>query len=271
MEVFEAWGYARVITPVFECADVLERGLGARCARGGDPVRRAGHRRGRRAAARHHAADRAPRRDAHGRRAGADPALLRGRGHAARRARPASARSCRRASSSSMRREPRCATPRCSRSRRRRSRALGLPETRLDVGHVAPARVRARRCARSEARVQLAAALARKDRAGCASRRARCPTASRRSPRRSSTLWGPAQPTLDARARAAVARGVRAALDAATRGARGVRASSPSSRRRRHGRSRRSARLRLLHRHAVRRRTPAAHPMRCCAAAATTS
>jgi ATP phosphoribosyltransferase regulatory subunit len=29
MEVFEAWGYARIITPMFECADVLERGLGA--------------------------------------------------------------------------------------------------------------------------------------------------------------------------------------------------------------------------------------------------
>src|SRR3954471_13109448 len=28
MAVFEAWGYARIITPVFECADVLERGLG---------------------------------------------------------------------------------------------------------------------------------------------------------------------------------------------------------------------------------------------------
>ncbi|HEX4455602.1 MAG TPA: ATP phosphoribosyltransferase regulatory subunit [Kofleriaceae bacterium] len=28
MDVFEAWTYARVITPVFECADVLERGLG---------------------------------------------------------------------------------------------------------------------------------------------------------------------------------------------------------------------------------------------------
>lgn len=26
--VFEAWGYARIITPVFECADVLERGMG---------------------------------------------------------------------------------------------------------------------------------------------------------------------------------------------------------------------------------------------------
>ncbi|MBA3819951.1 MAG: ATP phosphoribosyltransferase regulatory subunit, partial [Deltaproteobacteria bacterium] len=28
LEVFEAWGYARLITPVFECADVLERGMG---------------------------------------------------------------------------------------------------------------------------------------------------------------------------------------------------------------------------------------------------
>lgn len=28
LEVFEAWGYARLITPVFEVADVLERGLG---------------------------------------------------------------------------------------------------------------------------------------------------------------------------------------------------------------------------------------------------
>src|ERR1041384_7990478 len=27
MAVFEAWGYARIVTPVFECADVLERGL----------------------------------------------------------------------------------------------------------------------------------------------------------------------------------------------------------------------------------------------------
>ncbi len=29
MTVFEAWGFARIITPVFEVADVLERGLGA--------------------------------------------------------------------------------------------------------------------------------------------------------------------------------------------------------------------------------------------------
>ncbi len=29
MDVFAAWGYARIITPMFECADVLERGLGA--------------------------------------------------------------------------------------------------------------------------------------------------------------------------------------------------------------------------------------------------
>src|SRR5215470_12014978 len=28
MGVFEAWGFARIVTPVFECADVLERGLG---------------------------------------------------------------------------------------------------------------------------------------------------------------------------------------------------------------------------------------------------
>jgi len=28
IDVFERWGYARIITPVFECADVLERGLG---------------------------------------------------------------------------------------------------------------------------------------------------------------------------------------------------------------------------------------------------
>src|SRR5688572_8471487 len=29
LAAFEAWGYARIITPVFEHADVLERGLGA--------------------------------------------------------------------------------------------------------------------------------------------------------------------------------------------------------------------------------------------------
>ena len=29
LAVFESWGYARIITPAYECADVLERGLGA--------------------------------------------------------------------------------------------------------------------------------------------------------------------------------------------------------------------------------------------------
>ncbi len=29
LAAFEAWGYARIVTPVYECADVLERGLGA--------------------------------------------------------------------------------------------------------------------------------------------------------------------------------------------------------------------------------------------------
>lgn len=29
LAVFESWGYARLITPAYECADVLERGLGA--------------------------------------------------------------------------------------------------------------------------------------------------------------------------------------------------------------------------------------------------
>jgi ATP phosphoribosyltransferase regulatory subunit len=29
LAVFEAWGYARIITPAYECADVLERGLGS--------------------------------------------------------------------------------------------------------------------------------------------------------------------------------------------------------------------------------------------------
>jgi ATP phosphoribosyltransferase regulatory subunit len=28
LAVFESWGYARIVTPMFECADVLERGLG---------------------------------------------------------------------------------------------------------------------------------------------------------------------------------------------------------------------------------------------------
>lgn len=29
LDTFESWGYQRIITPLFECADVLERGLGA--------------------------------------------------------------------------------------------------------------------------------------------------------------------------------------------------------------------------------------------------
>ncbi|MBZ0234832.1 MAG: ATP phosphoribosyltransferase regulatory subunit, partial [Deltaproteobacteria bacterium] len=39
----EAWGYTRLVTPVFECADVLERGLGADArARGRRRTRRPG-------------------------------------------------------------------------------------------------------------------------------------------------------------------------------------------------------------------------------------
>ena len=163
------------------------------------------------------------------------------------------------------------ATPRCSRSRRRRSAALELPETRLDVGHVAPARFVLDAAPDARRASALAAALARKDRAGVRARGARAAgRASRRSPRRSSTLWGPARG--DARARAARCRGPPTSRRARRlRAALAAFAELADRRRRRDDRSRRPARLRLLHRACGSPATRAARPMRCCAAAATTS
>ena len=87
MTVFEAWGYARIITPVFECADVLERGLGAGARAAAIRFVEPGT--GEVVALRPDITPQIARvvatRIAERRRA--DPPLLRGRGHAARRRR----------------------------------------------------------------------------------------------------------------------------------------------------------------------------------------
>ena len=253
LAVFEAWGYARIITPVFECADVLERGLGddARAA----AIRFVEPGTGEVVALRPDITPQIARVVATRMADVEGPIRLCYEGAVTRLAGERGQREILQAGIELID-APRArrATPRCSRSRPRRSPRPQLPETRLDVGHVAPARHVLGAAPDDDAR----AALAARARAQGSRRRARgaraLPAASRRSPRRSSTLWGPADATL-ARARALpwpadVARRARRSSHAVL-AAFAELADPPAPRA--VDRSRRPARLRLLHRRAVRR------------------
>jgi len=74
--------------------------------------------------------------------------------------------------------------------------ATGLPETRLDVGHVAPARSVLDAAPDPDARARLAAALARKDRAGLRAAARGLPAAIAPLAEALGALWGPADATL---------------------------------------------------------------------------
>jgi ATP phosphoribosyltransferase regulatory subunit len=74
---------------------------------------------------------------------------------------------------------------------------LELPETRIDVGHVAPAAFVLGMAHDDEARAQIAGALARKDRAGVRRAARALPEAVAPLAEALAGLWGPALPTLD--------------------------------------------------------------------------
>ena len=217
-----------------------------------DALRRAGHGRGRRAAARPDAAGGAPRRDAHARRAGTAPALLRGRGGAARRS--SGARSSRSGVELIDAPQPGGDLEVVALADAA-LRAVGVARCTLDLGHAARARARRSaalglddeatsgpaptRCAKNGAAPSRGAGGARRDRPTAASALPRC--------RRCT-----AAPRCSTRARALVDdAATHAALDELGACARASAQLGPASAA--HHRSRRGARLRLLHRHPLRR------------------
>ena len=151
--------------------------------------------------------------------------------------------------------------------------AAQLPETRIDVGHVAPARVRARGCARSRRRARRLAGGARaqgsRGPACGGARAARRRRAARRGARRRCGARRRRRSRAPGRCRGRAE--VAAALDELRRGARRVR------RARRSARAARSRSISAICAASTTtpacgsRATRAARPRRCCAAAATTS
>jgi len=214
MAVFDAWGYARIVTPVFECADVLERGLG------------------------------------HDARAAAIRFVEPGTGEVVA-LRPDITPQVARVVATRMAEIEGpirlCYEGAVTRLLGRLAGELGqcellqagielvdapepdgdaevlavaaaalaatqLPETRLDVGHVAPARYVLGAAPDADTRAQLAAALGRKDRAGVRSAARALPAAVAPLAEALVALWGPAEATLARAAQLAWPDDVRAAL-----------------------------------------------------------
>ena len=192
--VFEAWGYARIITPVFEHADVLERGLGgdARAA----AIRFVEPGTGEIVALR---PDITPQiaRVAATRLADVEgPIRLCYEGAVTRRAGELGQREILQAGIELID----AAEPEGDAEALAVAAAAlavtGLPETRLDVGHVAPARCVLDAAPTPEARAALAAALARKDRAGLRAAARGLPAEVAPLAEALGSLWGPAEATL---------------------------------------------------------------------------
>lgn len=214
MSVFEAWGYARIITPVFECADVLERGLG--------PAARAAALRFvepgtgeivalrpditpqiARVVATRLAEVEGPLRLCYegavhriSGRVGGDMAqreILQAGIELIEAGSPAGDAEVLAVAAAAL-------------------AAAQLPETRLDVGHVAPARHVLAAAPEGEARARLAGALARKDRAGLRAAARGLPGEAATLAEALGGLWGPAQQTLARAGELAWPAEVRAAL-----------------------------------------------------------
>jgi ATP phosphoribosyltransferase regulatory subunit len=192
--VFEAWGYARIITPVFEHADVLERGLGrdARAA----AIRFVEPGTGEIVALR---PDITPQiaRVAATRLADVEgPIRLCYEGAVTRRAGELGQREILQAGIELVDAPEPDGDAEVLAVAAAALAATGLPETRLDVGHVAPARCVLEAAPEGEARALLAAALARKDRAGLRAAARALPAELAPIAEALGSLWGPAEATL---------------------------------------------------------------------------
>jgi ATP phosphoribosyltransferase regulatory subunit len=192
--VFEAWGYARIITPVFEHADVLERGLGrdARAA----AIRFVEPGTGEIVALR---PDITPQiaRVAATRLADVEgPVRLCYEGAVTRRAGELGQREILQAGIELIDAPEPEGDAEVLAVAAAALAASRLPETRLDVGHVAPVRCVLDAATDPDVRAQLAAALARKDRAGLRSAARGLPAEIAPLAEALGSLWGPAEATL---------------------------------------------------------------------------
>ncbi|MBL9017278.1 MAG: ATP phosphoribosyltransferase regulatory subunit [Myxococcales bacterium] len=199
LAVFEAWGYARIITPVFECADVLERGLGhdARAS----AIRFVEPGTGEVVALRPDITPQVARvvatrlADVEG------PIRLCYEGAVTRLAKERGQKEILQAGVELIDAGEPEGDAEVLAVAAAALASAGLPETHLDIGHVAPARFVLGAAPDDDARDAIAAALARKDRTGVKLAAAALPADVRPLAEALVTLWGPAEATL-ARARA---------------------------------------------------------------------
>jgi ATP phosphoribosyltransferase regulatory subunit len=199
LEVFEAWGYARIITPMFECADVLERGLGAGARAAAIRFVEPGT--GEVVALRPDITPQIARVVATRMADVPGPIRLCYEGAVTRLVGEAGQREILQAGIELVDApEPEGDAEVLAVAAAALAR-LGLPEVRLDVGHVAPAAFVLGAAPDPAARMMISNALARKDRAGLRAAARVLPEGVAPLAEALATLWGAATPTL-ARARA---------------------------------------------------------------------
>lgn len=211
LDVFEAWGYARIITPVFECADVLERGLGAGARAAAIRFVEPGT--GEIVALRPDITPQIARVVATRLAELEGPIRLCYEGAVTRLHADAGQREILQAGIELIDAAEPAGDAEVLAVAAASLAAAQLPETRLDVGHVAPARFVLGAAPDDDARERLALALARKDRHGLRSAARALPDEVAPLAEALGTLWGPATSTLDRAAALPWPSEVRAALD----------------------------------------------------------
>jgi len=192
--VFDAWGYARIITPVFEHADVLERGLGdgARAA----AIRFVEPGTGEIVALRPDITPQVARLVATRLADHVAPARLCYEGAVYRMGDELGQREILQAGIELIEAPEPAGDAEVLAVAAAALAAAQLPDTRLDVGHVAPARHVLAACPDDDARARLLAALAKKDRAALRAVAADLPPPVATLAEALGGLWGPAQTTL---------------------------------------------------------------------------
>lgn len=210
MAVFEAWGYARIVTPVFECADVLERGLGhdARAA----AIRFVEPGTGEIVALRPDITPQVARLVATRMAEVEGPIRLCYEGAVNRLAGELGQRELLQAGIELVDAPEPFGDAEVLAVAAGALAATQLPQTRLDIGHVGPAGHVLGAAPDGEARARLAAALARKDRAGVRAAAQALPEAIVPLAEALAVLWGPADTTLERAAQLAWPDEVRAQL-----------------------------------------------------------
>ena len=198
IDVFEAWGYARIITPMFECADVLERGLGAGARAAAIRFVEPGT--GEVVALRPDITPQIARVVATRMADVPGPLRLCYEGSVTRLAGEAGQREILQAGIELVDAPEPDGDGEVLAVAAASLAQLGLPEVRLDIGHVAPAAFVLSTAPDLGARMLLTNALARKDRAGLRAAARVLPEGVAPLAEALATLWGPAEPTL-ARAR----------------------------------------------------------------------